>query len=210
MFYCKKFNPKELRFGDVIVGQHLYSLDLNDKSSVKDFKLKVNLHKYDVVLTPCCSIRDNNIIVTPLIPIQTKFFLNPFFEEDLLRINKINKPHNYIPPQEWERKSDEEKNEISAREECYTLTDLFIYDRNDLFDSYPLVKYNPQTNEKTKIYTNYYMIDFKNVYNIKLDTNNKSDNYLTKSKVLELSRETRIDLNHKLKAFYRIAEEDLL
>ena len=208
MFYCDGLNSKELRFGDVIEGQHLYSLCLNDKSSINDFNLKVDRCQYNVILTPCCSIRDNNIVVSPLINVLTKFYLNPFFEEDLLRINKINKPFNYIPPNEWDKKSNEEKNEIMLREECYALTDLFIYDRNELFAPYKITKFNPATHQKEQIETNYYMIDFKNMYNIKLNTNNKLDNYLIKSKVLELSISARRDLNHKLKAFYRIAQED--
>ena len=74
MFYCEGLNSKELRFGDVIEGQYLYSLCLNDKSSINNFNLKVERCSYNVVLTPCCSIRDNNIIVSPLINILPKFY----------------------------------------------------------------------------------------------------------------------------------------
>lgn len=209
MFYCEKLN-KELRFGDVIEGQYLYSLDLNDKSNLNDYKLRVFKYKYNVILTPCCSIRDKNIAISPLIPIKTSFFQNPFFEENLLRINEINPPHKYVPPNEWEKKSEEDKANILSQEPCYALTDLFIYDKNTIFEEYELTIYNPTTKEKVKKTTNYYMIDFKNMYNIKLTAANETDNYLQKAKVLELSITTRINLNHKIKAFYRIAQEDLL
>lgn len=206
MFYSKELS-KDLRFGDVINGQYLYSLDLNDKSNINDFSIKVNKSQYNVILTPCCSIRDKNIVISPLINLKGSYFQNPFFKEDILRINKINPPKNYIPPYIWEKKSEGERNEILAQEACYTLTDFFIYEKNVLFDEYELTLYDHITHEKQKLSTNHYMIDFKNMYNVKITTSSDED-YLKKAKVLELSISSRIDLNHKIKAFYRIAQED--
>lgn len=53
------------------------------------------------------------------------------------------------------------------------------------------------------------MIDFRNTFNIKVENIQSPNNILLKSKIAELTKSSRISLNEKLKAFYRIADEDL-
>ena len=67
------------------------------------------------------------------------------------------------------------------------------------------------TDKKLKSIDNisHYMIDFKNMYRISVENIKSPNNILLNSKILELSIEARKSLIEKLKAFYRLAAEDL-
>jgi hypothetical protein len=158
MFYAdEKDYDKTLRFGDVISGFIEVTPIINDPTKPfpeKDFKIDVVSRKHFVVLTPCCSISEKIISITPLREIRPAFFDNPFLDEDLTRINRTMSPDNTLPPKAWEGMSQEEKEKRLNEGDAYAFMDLFIYKEHPILPRYAL-------NHKKlgKLDTGYYMID---------------------------------------------------
>ena len=160
---------------------------------------------YSVVLTPCCSIGESTISLTPLIKVRSDFFKNPYFLEDLTRINRRMKPQQAKPPDEWGNFTPEEKQRRLAEGINYALLELFIYEEHELFKTYLLRKQEVR----------YYMIDFKNIHTIKCamikrpEKVKPEDAPLIESKVLQLSIQARSELRDKIAYYYsRLPEED--
>lgn len=211
MFYQGE-PDKMLRFGDVVKGYISIDLDIKKplssaeiKAEDYQYKLDVNIPAYSVVLTPCCSIEDGIIALTPLIRVFGDFFKNPYFEEDLTRINRLMEPNQMLSPAKWKGLSLEEQEAIMAKGNQYALTNYFIYEQNDILKEYTLKKRNIR----------YYMIDFRNINKIKCKMIKRSDKLteedapLLESKALQLSVETRRELRDKIAYYYyRPPEED--
>lgn len=194
----------DLRFGDIISGfisltPEIKKKDLNVLN--KEFIINVETPDYSVIMTPCCTIKhskDDIISITPLIKVRSSFFDNPYFAEDLCRINRKMKPEQTLSPEGWDRLPLEEKQKRLNVGLSYALLELFIYDKNDLLKEYTV---NRIKEENFK--TNYYMINFK--YSFKIGCNK---NQLQKVKLLQLSSSTRIELNEKINCYFRIPKED--
>ena len=176
------------------------------------FKMEVCNMPYNVVLTPCCSIqtKDNegNLIITPLIKLKAKFYSIPLIKDDLLMINRLitsKEKQQLIPVPQWNNMSEEAQAATLNEQPKYELIEYFIFDKNDLFENYSLDHKSGKIED-----IRYYMIDFRNTFNIKVENIKSPNNIILKSKIAELTKSSRISLNEKLKAFYRIAEEDLL
>src|SRR5574341_24589 len=209
MFYQEKID-KALRFGDVVRGY--ISADttikqpiLSTKSEFHNYKIDIELPIYSVVLTPCCSIGDQMISLTPLIMLYSDFFKNPHFVEDFTIINREIEPEKLFAPDDWKNLPSEKKESIIQQGKSYTLLHLFIYEKNDLFP-----KYKIRGQE-----TNHYMIDFRNTYKIKCnmikrpEKATQEDLAILESKCLQLSIQARSDLRYKIANYYsRIPEED--
>ncbi|MEI8390043.1 MAG: hypothetical protein WCG23_09180 [bacterium] len=208
MFYNDTPDISKLRFGDIVKGNYLTSLFYSSKCNTDIFKLEVNIAEYNVILTPCCSIQTKedlgNIIITPLIQIKPSFYSNPYFAENMLNINKIISPQNQVPPEAWEKMPEEEKQKRLEEGSTYAFKEYFIYAPHDYYSKYYL-----DSRSGKIVDINYYMIDFRNAFNIKVEKIKSPENILLKSKVLELSIDSRKELNDKLQAFYRIPDEDL-
>lgn len=214
MFYVEneQVNYEKLRFGDIIKGNYLPSLFYTDKCNNSLFKMEVCNMPYNVVLTPCCSIqtKDNegNLIITPLIKLKAKFYSIPLIKDDLLMINRLitsKEKQQLIPVPQWNNMSEEAQAATLNEQPKYELIEYFIFDKNDLFENYSLDHKSGKIED-----IRYYMIDFRNTFNIKVENIKSPNNIILKSKIAELTKSSRISLNEKLKAFYRIAEEDLL
>lgn len=213
MFYVEKeqVNYEKLRFGDIIIGNYLSSILYTDKCNSLAFKMEVCVMPYNVILTPCCSIqtkdKEGNLIITPLIKVKPKFYSMPLIKDDLLMINRLitsEEKKQIIPEQQWNNMSEEEQMMLLNEEPKYELVEYFIFDKNDMFDKYSLDNRHGKIED-----VQYYMVDFRNTFNVKVENIQSPNNILLKSKVAELTKRSRISLNEKLKAFYRIAEEDL-
>jgi len=208
LFYSDNLDSAKLRFGDVVTGNYLASVFYSAKCNKDLFKLEVNNAKYNVILTPCCSIQTKddvgNIIITPLLNLKASFYGNPFFRENMLNINHIISPENHISSKLWDKLLAEERQKRLEEGFSYALKEYFIYDTNDIYDKYSL-----KERDGNEIQTRYYMIDFRNAYNLKVEKIKSPENILINSKLLELSIASRKELNDKLQAFYRIPEEDL-
>ncbi|KAF5415420.1 MAG: hypothetical protein C5S48_05780 [Candidatus Methanogaster sp.] len=208
MFYAEK-TDNYLRFGDVIGGYILPNTTIKEpilsfKSESHNYTIDVEL-SYSVVLTPCCSIGESTISLTPLIKVRSNFFKNPYFAEDLTRINRKMEPQQAYSPVEWGKFSLEAQQRHLEEEINYALLNLFIYEENEIFKKYTL-----RGREIT-----YYMINFRDIYTMKCamikrpEELKPEDAPIIESKVLQLSIQARSELRDKIVFYYsRIPEED--
>jgi hypothetical protein len=81
MFYVKNSFDNVLRFGDVIKGFQFFIPNFEELPDIVDSNIKIEITKssYFVVITPCCSIENGSISLTPLKQIRYQFFSNPFY-----------------------------------------------------------------------------------------------------------------------------------
>ncbi len=203
MFY----NPtptKDLRFGDIVAGFSFFTpaIDKPLERIPYGYNVDIEVPKHCVVLTPCCSIKDRLLCLTPLIKIKKQLIENPYFKEDLTRINRKVDPLKSIPPKQLDKETPEEKARRAAQEPGFAFGELFIYQGHD--------DYLPDYSLSKEFSTNYYMIDFRNVHRINCKSVIKANRHEIDSKVLELSVSSRKDLRLKISYFYfRPADEDL-
>jgi len=214
MFYQEGLD-RVLRFGDVVRGYISSSLTikkpiLSNQRKEHSYKIDIEVPQYSVVLTPCCSIGDNTITLTPLMRVFSSFFKNPYFAESLLRINQEMTAEQAVPPKDWKKLPEEERLkrlQVGKAGKEYAFAEYFIYAGNDIFDEYE-VKKNTIKN---------YMIDFKNVQVLKCSLIKRpemaqlEDTPIIDSKVLQLTVEARRNLREKLAAYYaRVPAEDTI
>jgi len=214
MFYEKDIDNNALRFGDVLRGY--IAVTPNIKSPIsrpsdlnESYNIDINLPIFSVIISPCCSIgKDNIISLTPLIKVRDIFFNNPYFKEDLTRINREMEPQQAIPPTRWNSLPPEEKqkNIQDAGEDgkTYAFLHIFIYKGCELFLKYPV-----KMKQGENVETNYYMIDFRNTY--KLYYNKIKSEASLESKCLQLSLQARAELRDKISNYYgRAPKEDII
>ena len=205
MFYALTVDDA-LRFGDVVDG-YISTVPTIVKPTLtiidaQGYKIDVRMPRYSVILSPCCSIREETISLTPLIPAAPNFFKNPYFAEDLTIINRPMEPQQTLSPDGWEKLPPEEKQTRLAEGFNYALLHFFVYEQHDLFPYYEL-------RDGTK--NNYYMIDFRSTYRLNCGLILSPTNAPLQSKCLQLSIETRSELRDKLAYYYsRVPEEDQL
>ncbi|HII93181.1 MAG TPA: hypothetical protein HA262_13785 [Methanosarcina sp.] len=204
MFY--ETNPdKALRFGDVVKGYVLSNSILQKPISGLEYNFDINIDfpLFSVVLTPCCSISDKIVALCPLKQLRPSIFDNPFFEEDLTRINRPMSPQESVSEVVWSNLGEAERQKRLLVKEGYAFCELFIYENNGLFPPYKI------TRKDREIKTNYYMIDFKDTYKIKCEKIINPKNSPWDMKYLQLSVDTRSELRKKISDYYgRIPDED--
>ncbi len=209
MFYQEE-RDQALRFGDVLRGY------LSANPNIKEpflypirnnysYNIDIEMPIFSVVLTPCCSIGDNVISLTPLIRLRSDFFKNPHFLEDFTIINREMEPEKSVPPDKWREFPVAEKERRTEEGKSYILLNLFVYEKNDLFPKYSIRGHE----------INYYMIDFRNIHvlkcgMIKQPEKTKSEySPILDSKCLQLSIHARSELRDKIAYYYaRMPEED--
>lgn len=211
MFYDKNID-NVLRFGDVLRGYititpnikipFLTPSDLNE-----GYNVNINLPIFSVIISPCCSIGDGIISLIPLIKLRNTFFNNPYFTEDLTRLNREMEPQLAVSPYVWNGLSLEEKQrrlQEGKKGKGYTFLEIFIYEKCDLFPEYTV-----DMRQGENIQTNYYMIDFRNTYKLYCDKIKSPEKAPLESKCLQLSLQTRAELRDKISYYYaRIPKED--
>ena len=208
MFYQDDLD-QAMRFGDVVRGYILTNAILEKPSwetQLGDYAVNISSPQFSVIMTPCCSIEDKTIILTPLIQVYPTFFDNPYLVEDLTRANRIMSAQQTVPPYVWEGLAGGEKQRRLANGVTYAFINLFVYDRHNSLPEYTLYRKRGEN-----IVTNYYMIDFKNLYKVHCDKIISPTNSPLESKHLQLSVETREELRVKLARYYsRVPQEDQL
>jgi hypothetical protein len=208
MFYQDDLD-KALRFGDVVIGYILTNAMLekpNWEARLGDYTINISSPLFSAVMTPCCSIEDKTLVLTPLVQLYSTFFDNPYLAEDLTRVNRIMSPQQAVPPHVWDQLGGQEKQKRMAEGNTYAFANLFIYERHNALPQYDLHR-----REKNNIVTNYYMINFKNLYKVHCDKVISPTNSPLESKCLQLSLETREELRVKLARYYsRVPPEDQL
>jgi hypothetical protein len=212
MFYEEKQIDKILRFGDIVRG-YLYPqvkikqpfLSL-ENSIYHNYVVNFEVPVFSVILTPCCSIGEQNLVcMSPLIQLKKDFFKNPYLIEDFTRLNREIDPDKVYAPEDWMKKPDEERQKLIAKGRGYTEYYLFIYAPCDAFPPY----------ERRKQETKYYMVDFRNIQTLKCDLIKgredtiEEDGDILASKCMQLSRQTRRELRLKLSHYFgRVPIED--
>lgn len=205
MFYANQEKiDKLLRLGDVVKGYisnttRIKQPFLTLESAVyHNYTVDFEVPPFSVVLTPCCSIGEENMLcLSPLVQLKASFFKNPYLVEDFTCINRMIEPAKAIAPDDWKAMSYEQQQEKLAQKKGYMELCLFIYAPSDSFPPY----------EKRKQVTQYYMVDFRNVQTIKCalirsrEESKEEDTQVLASKCLQLSKSTREDLRQKL-AYY--------
>ena len=204
MFYQQNMD-NALRFGDVLKGYILAASNIEEPNLSKSYKIDINLPPYCVVLSPCCSIGEKIISLSPLIDLRGSFFDNPYLEEDITRINREMEPQQSVSPKIWEKFPPEEKQKRLDVGYAYAFVELFVYEKNDLFSRYTIHRRNGN------IETNYYMIDFRNSYKLSCEKIKTPEDAPLESKYLQLSIQARSDLRAKIADYYlRVPKEDMI
>ena len=196
---------KLLRLGDVVKGYisnttRIKQPFLTFESSVfHNYTVNFEVPPFSVVLTPCCSIGEQNMLcLSPLVQLKSDFFKNPYLVEDFTRINREIEPDKAIAPDDWDKMSYEEQQEKLAQKKGYIEYYLFIYAPSDLFPPYT---------KKLQV-TQYYMVDFRNIQTIRCDLiqsreKTKEENIqILASKCLQLSKLARTELRQKLAHYF--------
>lgn len=206
MFYQKEVD-QALRFGDVLRG-YISATPHIKEPFIKEpiwpalnegYNININLPTFTVVLSPCCSIGEKTIALSPLMKLRSDFFKNSYFAEDFTRINRKIQPQKTVSPDKWEEFSLKEKQRRLKEGETYGLLNLFIYEKHDLFRKYKLRGQE----------INYYMVDFRNTYKLNCENIRTPQKSPLDSKCLQLSTEARSQLQDKIAFYYtRTPEED--
>jgi len=206
-FYTSR--EANLRFGDVIKGVVAAGLNMKKSVSVgvtQDYLVDIHVPSFSVILTPCCTVRDNLFTLAPLLQIRNSFFDNPYFREDMTRINRMMGPLQAVAPEIWEKLSSEEKIKRSQQKEAYAFLDLFIYQEMDIFPQYEI-----NSKKLGRLNTRFYMIDFRHLYKISGEEIRNAEAVLCRRKVLQLSIRVRGQLRAKISEYFgRTPEEDLI
>jgi hypothetical protein len=195
------------RFGDVITGfqavvPHLHKPGSGGESV--EWGIMVSRPAYFAVITPCCSIEEKSIALTPLSPIRPSFLRNPYFAADLTRINRKVAPENSVAPEQWSRFPAERRQKMITVGEAYALMDVFVYAEHPL-----LRRYDLPTQHSGMVVTGFYLIDFKSIYRVNCNEIVRGKDAPKGTKLLQLKLTAREELRQKLAYYFaRIPEED--
>lgn len=201
------------RLGDVITGFQLTRAQIHHPSKERgSWSIAIERPRYLAVMTPCCSIEKKSIVLAPLVSVRPSFYRNPYFAEDLTRINREVAPEKSVAPAAWEKNmSREHKEKLLAIGPAYMFQDCFIYDKHDLLIQYQLDSKHPEnqlSSQPPKI-IGCYMVDFKSTYRIDCDMIDRDKPSPPNTKILQLSVPAREGLRRKLAHYFaRIPEED--
>lgn len=206
MFYESK--PQAvLRFGDVVRGYVLSAPQIDSPGTNPPLRYRVEVHSpsFAVIMSPCCSIGEHTLAISPLDAVPPQFFRNPYFANDLTNINRPMPREKAVSPEKWAKLSAEEKQERMAGGDAYALVEYFIYASHDLLPPYTV------KGPEGPLQTGYYMIDFRRICRIECNKIVKPDQAPLETKVLQISIETRRELRDKLAWYFgRVPEEDMV
>ena len=206
MFYQEEMD-RALRFGDVISGFVSSTPMMEEPAPAgehRDFRLDVCLPMFLVILSPCCSIREKTLSLAPLKQIALpKVFDNPYFSEDLTRINRVMTAQQAVVPRTWDQLPEDEKQKRLGQGIVYTLVSLFIYEGHDRLPEYEVDR------KGDNIITNKYVIDFRDTFRVNCPRIVTPRNAPVEARILQLSVQTRAELRDKIASYYaRVPEED--
>lgn len=175
-----------LRFGDIVRGFPITHIDMN---SAQRFDISVGHLSYAVVMSPCCSIRDNVLSLCVLKPLDKKYFKAPKLKENPLLLNARMLAKDAIPPGYWATFTEQDVQKQEAKGLAYAFNTAFIFAPNPLLP----------TNENGS----YYEIDFREICCVKSESiKNPETPVNLVDKILELSDDSRILLRDKLQDYY--------
>lgn len=197
-----------LRFGDVVRGFPLSATHIERPAvseTLRDYRIDVAQPEFSVIMTPCCSMGDKMLSLTPLLQVRAAFYSNPYLAEDLLRVNRPMTPEQSVPPTQWEKMtpSDRERRFDMSQPKSLAFVDLYVYAAHDLLPRYEIhLREGPRK-------TGFYIVDFRLTCHVKCDTLANAKQAPLDAKRLQLSVSARGNLRDKIAAFYaRVPRED--
>lgn len=172
--------------------------------STQDYSLDIHIPSLSVLLTPCCTLRHRMFTLAPLMPIRNSFFENPYFREDLTRINRPMEPRQTVAPELWNNFPDEEKVRRSQEGIAYAFVEIFVYQENEVFEECDINLRNLGRQS-----TRFHMIDFRHLYKLSGEDIKNAEAVLLEAKVLQLSIAARTALREKISHYFgRTPQED--
>lgn len=208
LFYTESPDPG-FRFGDILKGfisatPNISNPPINSENT--DYSVEISMPPYCAIVSPCCSIKEKVISLSPLLPINKNIFTNPYFLEDMTRINREVEPKKSVSPTKLKQMPSAKREEILSRDIAYTFTSLFIYKEHDLFPEYPIRLKGVDT-----FNTKYYAIDFRNTFRVNCSKIQTPTNVPPGLKCLQLTIDTRSELRDKITKYYsRLPAEDIV
>lgn len=122
------------------------------------------------------------MLLSSLIPIKRAFYRNPYFAEDVTRINIKIAPEKSIPAEDWNALSQDERDRRIEKGNAYTSLEFFVCENNGLFPECELTIRNHE------IYNPPYVIDLRRTFFVKCNKIQKDQkNIPIGVKLLELS-----------------------
>jgi hypothetical protein len=203
MFYELEHPDEVFTFGDVVKGLVCASSVIDSPNvGAIDYKIDVIQSGYFVIMTPCCSIGEQSLLLSPLRRVNSSWFNNPYFAEDLTHINTQMTMQQALPPEGWRKLTYREQQERSEAGPIYRYLEYFIYAPNERILGY--------FDEKTGRNIGHYMIDFRRIHRAGCKEVQGGTQVPINAKVLQLSVETRGNLKDKLCYYFsRTPDEDL-
>lgn len=205
-FYVRDLEPW-LRLGDVIRGVTALEQGvkrLRQGNGDDHLSIEVVRPKFSVVLSPCCSIEQGVVCLSPLLELRASMFENPYFAEDPTRVNRLVTPDKQVPPERWEKIPDHVRAERMLAGPTYTMTSVFVYAGSKALPHY-VVK-----SKAIEVRTNHYMVDFQRMHKVNCVEVQRGQGLAAGTKVLQLSVLARQELRDKLGTYYsRVPQEDL-
>ena len=197
----------DLRLGDVVTGFPVATPSAHDKEAQQravSWSIRADRPNFLVILTPCCSIEDKSLLLAPLTFIRSTFLKNPWWTEDLSRLNRKMPYDKSIPPEHLKNLSEAQRLEREASGDQYALGECFVYSPHAILGEYTLPTKPPTGG------IGHYMVDFKSVFRLECDFITRPAKAPAGTKLLELSVRSRTELREKLAHFFsRPAKEDL-
>jgi hypothetical protein len=192
------------RFGDIVRGFTLTTPYLTEPQAPAPATYRLDVsHPNAAVLSPCCSIRDSKILLSPLIPIRANWLDNPYFREDLTSLNRAMTAQQSVTPAKWQTWPENEQLERLNSAPAYAELGFFVYCKHPLLPTY-FHKLHGEIHE-----CDYYMIDFRRLYSVDCPAIKSPKDCPITAKILQLSIPTRRDLRDKLAYFFgRTPTED--
>jgi len=199
-FYAAMPSPG-LRQGDIVLG--LPILEPTKRGAPialveHDYQVEVRVC-HCAVITPCCSIEDGQIVLSPLRQLTGKISKHEVFGPEPLRINGRVSPEESTGPAKWAELSADEQTRRQAEGNAYVWLYVFVYDEHPLLPPYSL-----RGRE-----TSAYHVDFRSTFSVKWDRIRRDEATASAIKVAELAVESRKMFRDKLAYFFgRAPAED--
>ncbi|WP_371801693.1 hypothetical protein [Candidatus Lokiarchaeum ossiferum] len=203
-----------LRQGDILQGYLKISPKINgpiNKTNYLDFQYELNCEfpKFSVIITQCCSIKDQMICMAPLKKINSFLVNNPELIENPVPLNSPIKKIKIYHPKSLLKMPTSYHEKIIAEDEVLHHISLFFFEGHDELPQYSVyIKEFAETHN-----TSAYYVDFREISHFKCP-NIEKDHFsadILKSKVLELTIDGRNAFRSKLHEFFcRTPKEDLI
>jgi hypothetical protein len=169
VFYQENQLDPVLRLGDIVEGFIGSTPNIASPAvggtTPREYKIKVQHLPLCAVMTPCCSIGDFTVSLAELIPIRSSFLKNPFFAEDLTRINERVHGDKSISASDFQEMSPSAQEELRQQLD-FTNVDLFVYAPNPFLQPYTLGGKIVEGKNVGGTVIEHYMIDFRKVIRV--------------------------------------------